>query len=81
MTATIKVEVDEELAKQFKKKAMERYGYKKGAMKKALVEAMRDYPSKQHSPKPGTNWDDLKGILKSDKDSVWLQHHAWDKID
>jgi hypothetical protein len=81
MTATIKVEVDERLARQFKKKAMERYGYKKGAMKKALVEAMTDYSSKQRRTKTGTRWEDLKGILKSDKDSVWLQHHAWDKTD
>ncbi len=81
MTETIKVEVDEELAREFKKKAMERYGYKKGAMKKALVEAMKDYPSKQLRRKAGTRWEDLKGIIKSDKDSVWLQHHAWDKVD
>jgi hypothetical protein len=81
MTETIKVEVDEALARQFKKKAMERYGYKKGAMKKALVEAMKDYPPKQHRKTTGTRWEDLKGILKSDKDSVWLQHHAWDSID
>ena len=38
MTATIKVEVDETLARRFKKKAFENYGYKKGAMKKALEE-------------------------------------------
>ena len=29
MTATIKVEVDEALARKFRKKAMETYGYKK----------------------------------------------------
>jgi hypothetical protein len=40
MTATIKVEVDEALARKFRKKAMETYGYKKGAMKKALEESM-----------------------------------------
>ena len=41
MTETMKAEVDEEFANRFRKKAMERYGYKKGAMKKALEEAMR----------------------------------------
>jgi hypothetical protein len=61
MTATIKVEVDERLARQFKKKAMERYGYKKGAMKKALVEAMTDYSSKkQRRTKTGTRWEELR---------------------
>jgi hypothetical protein len=81
MTETIKVEVDEELARQFKKKAMEKYGYKKGAMKKALVEAMRDYPPNHRREASAARWGDLKGIVKSDKDSVWLQHHAWDKTD
>ena len=81
MTATIKVEVDEELAKQFKKRAMEKYGYKKGAMKKALVEAMKDFPSKNPRKVVRPQWSDLKGIAKTKKDSVWLQHHAWDDMD
>lgn len=81
MTATIKVEVDDQLARQFKRKAIERYGHKKDAVKKALEEAMKNYPSKEPRASNGTRWGDLKGILKSDKDSVWLQHHAWDKAD
>jgi hypothetical protein len=50
-------------------------------MKKALEEAMKKDPSRQYRKKAGTQWDDLKGILKSEKDPVWLQHHAWDKMD
>jgi len=76
MTETIKVEVDEALAKRFRKRAMEKYGYKKGAMKKALEEAMRRYSA---SGKP--DWESLVGTLKSNRDSVWLQHHAWDAVD
>ena len=76
MTETIKVEVDETLATRFRKKAMERYGYKKGAMKKALEEAMRRYSASGRA-----DWATLEGTLKSDKDSVWLQHHAWDEAD
>jgi len=76
MPETIKVEVDESLAKRFRKKAMERYGYKKGAVKKALEEAMRRYASESRA-----DWGSLLGILKTDKDSVWLQHHAWDETD
>ena len=64
MTQTIKVEVDDELARQFKKKAMERYGYKKGAIKKALVEAMKDYPPRQHGKAKGARWEDLEGGLE-----------------
>jgi hypothetical protein len=80
LTQTIKVEVDDELARQFRRKAMERNGYKKGAIKKALVEAMKDYLSESDGNTRESRWKDLKGILKSDKDSVWLQHHAWDKV-
>lgn len=76
MTETIKVEVDEALATRFRRKAMEKYGYKKGAMKKALEEAMRRY-----SASGKADWGPLVGILKANKDSVWLQHHAWDSTD
>jgi hypothetical protein len=81
MTETIKVEVDDELARQFRKKALERYGYKKGAMKKALVEAMRAFPPKAERKTATTDWTELEGIVKTDRDSVWLQHHAWDNVD
>jgi hypothetical protein len=37
MTETIKVEVSEALAKRFRKRAMELYGYKKGSMKRARI--------------------------------------------
>jgi hypothetical protein len=73
---TVKVEVEETLAKRFRKKAMEKYGYKKEAMKKALEEAMRRYSSPSMA-----DWGSLTGILKSNRDSVWLQHHAWDASD
>jgi hypothetical protein len=76
MTETIKAEVDEALATRFRKKAYERYGYKKGAMKKALEEAMRRYSAGGRA-----DWGSLMGTLKVDKDSVWLQHHAWDNTD
>ncbi len=81
MTETIKVEVDEDLARQFKRKAMEKFGYKKGAMKKALVEAMKSYSSGQQRKQAKADWSDLRGLMTSEKDSVWLQHHAWDKTE
>ena len=76
MPETIKVEVDESLAKRFRKRAMERYGYKKGAMKKALEEAMRRYASESKA-----DWGALLGTLKVNRGSVWLQHHVWDETD
>ncbi len=77
MTETVKVEVDEALAKRFRKRAMETYGYKKGAVKKALEEAMRRFST------PGSaDWASLRGVLKTRKaSSVDLQHRAWSKTD
>ena len=72
----MKVEVDETLAKRFRKRAMEKYGYKKGAMKKALEEAM-----KKDSQPGKADWGSLVGVLRINKDSVWLQHHAWNELD
>ena len=75
MTETIKVEVDEALARRFRKKAMDSYGYKKGAMKKALEEAIRKFTL------PGeADWGALAGKLhQKETDSVTLQHRIWSK--
>jgi hypothetical protein len=77
MTETIKVGVDEALPKKFRKKAMETYGYKKGAMKKALEETIRRFSS------PGeADWANMKGALRPSKQgSVELQHDIWHKQD
>ncbi len=75
MTETIKVEIDEALAKRFRKKAMEKYGYKKGAIKKALEEVITKFSS------PGkADWPSLRGVLKEKyggMTSVELQHSLW----
>ncbi len=77
MTETIKVEIDDALARRFRKKAMETYGYKKGAMKKAMEAAIRKFVS------PGEpDWSKLDGVLSpSSLTSVELQHQAWRKQD
>jgi hypothetical protein len=76
MTETIKVEVNEALARRFRKKAMEKHGYKKGAMKKALEEAMKRYVSSE-----SVDWKPLRGTLRSKLGSVELQHSAWKRTD
>ncbi len=76
MTETIKVEVDESLARRFRKRAMEKYGDRKGAIKKALEEAMKNYISSGE-----VEWTPLLGTLKSKLSSVELQHSAWRKVD
>jgi hypothetical protein len=77
MTETIKVEVDGALARRFRKKAMETYGYKKGAMKKALEVSMQRFASAGV-----VDWDSLTGVIKGNGiTSVELQHKAWSKLD
>ncbi len=76
MTETVKVELDDALARRFRKRAMETYGYKKGSMKKALEEAIRKFST------PGrADWASLKGVLKGEISSVELQHRIWSKQD
>jgi hypothetical protein len=77
MTETIKVEVNEALAKRFRRRAMELYGYKKGSMKKALEDTMKRFST------PGrVDWHSIRGVLKGTKtSSVQLQHMIWSKVD
>ncbi|MBI2185260.1 MAG: hypothetical protein HYU39_09935 [Thaumarchaeota archaeon] len=76
MVEVIKAEVEEALAKKFRKKAMEVYGYKKGAMKMALEDLMRRFASRGKA-----DWGALKGVLVSEVSAVELQHRAWRKVD
>jgi hypothetical protein len=77
MPEVIKVEVEEALAKRFRKKAMEMYGYKKGAMKTALEETMKRFST------PGkADWRSIRGSLKNVRSgSVRLQHRIWSRVD
>ncbi|MCL5067340.1 MAG: hypothetical protein M1368_03175 [Thaumarchaeota archaeon] len=68
----MKVEVDEALARRFRKKAMEKYGYNKGAVEKALEEVIRKFSASGNG-----DWDFLEGALKEEYRaiiSVELQH-------
>jgi hypothetical protein len=75
MTETIKVEVDEALARRFRRRAVQKFGYKKGNLKKAVEEAMKRY-----SPPAEADWASLQGLLRpkgKGVTSVSLQHSAW----
>ena len=76
MVEVIKAEVEEALARKFRKKAMEVYGYKKGAVRMALRDLMRRFVSARKA-----EWGALKGVLESELSSVELQHRAWKKLD
>jgi len=74
MPETIKVEVDEALARKFRRRAMEIYGYKRGTVKKAMEEMMKKF-----SFGGKADWHSLKGKIKSDMSSVQLKYSAWRK--
>ena len=76
MVEIIKAEVPEALAKKFRRKAMEVYGCKKGAMKAALEDMLRRFITLGD-----VDWERLKGVIKSELTSVELQHQAWKKVD
>ncbi len=76
MSEIIKAEVPEALAKKFRKRAMEIYGYKKGAVKAAIEDAMKRFISYSR-----VDWKTLKGCIQSEYTSVELQHKAWRNSD
>ena len=79
MVESFRVEVDEALARRFRRKAMELYGYRKGSLKKAFEVAMSKFVEPVR-----VDWKPLMGVLKqlSEKDSVAVQHTAWsDELD
>jgi hypothetical protein len=77
LTETLKVEVDDAVARKFRKKAMERYGYKKGTIKKAV----EDMITKFSMSRP-VDWASLRGTLRAKRvSSVQLQHRLWSNQD
>ncbi|MEM0054094.1 MAG: hypothetical protein QXL89_07900 [Nitrososphaeria archaeon] len=76
MSEVIKVEVSKALAKKFRKRAMEVYGYKKGAIKVALESLLKRFVISGE-----VDWKALRGTLKSELSSVELQHRIWRKVD
>jgi hypothetical protein len=76
MSEVIKVEVSKALAKKFRKRAMEVYGYKKGAIKAALEDLLKHFVVSGE-----VNWKTLRGTVKSGLSSVELQHKIWKQVD
>ncbi|MBO3769419.1 MAG: hypothetical protein JTT15_03325 [Candidatus Brockarchaeota archaeon] len=76
MAETIKAEIKPALARRFRKIAMERNKYKKGAVKAALEELIKRYVSRGK-----VDWKALRGCLNMKESSVELQHKAWDFSD
>jgi glycerol-3-phosphate acyltransferase PlsX len=77
LSSSLLDDVDEALAKRFRRRAMELYGYKKGSMKRALEDTMKKFST------PGrVDWHSIRGALKGTRtSSVQLQHKIWSKLD
>ena len=72
----IKTKINDALAKRFRKRAMEKYGYRKGAVKLALEDLIKRFTSTGN-----VDWHALKGTITSELSSVELQHSAWKRVD
>lgn len=72
MPEIIKVEISTALAKKFRRKAIEVYGYEKGSVKVVLEDLIKRFVAIR-----GTEWRSMKGALKLKANSIELQHHAW----
>ena len=56
---------------------MEKYGYKRGAVKKTPQKVMEDYASRRSGE---SDWSEVRGAIKRDykgMSSVELQHSIW----
>jgi len=73
---TLKVETSDELLERFKKKAMEKYGYKRGSLKKATESLIRKWLAEEK-----VEWARLRGVVEAEESSVELQHEAWKRVD
>jgi len=78
----LKVYIEEELEKRFRKLAMETYGYRKGSLSSALEDAIRRWLLEQESvlkevKVPEDPVSTMRGLLKHVKKSgVELEHEA-----
>ncbi len=78
----LKLEFEKELEQKFRKTAMEKYGYSRGALKKASKEAIQQWTEKQTFSDlppiedPLSLMEGLLSHLRGKKTSVQLQHEA-----
>lgn len=76
---TLKLQVKKEKAQRVRETAMREFGHSKGAIRKALNEAVDDWMEKKvfFSRAREPDWDAVTGALKEIKlSSVELQHRA-----
>jgi hypothetical protein len=74
---TLKVEGDDELIRKFKQKAREKYGQKRGSIKKATLDLIERWVEQDEK----VDWEGLEGVIESDKSSVEMEKEMWKKVD
>ena len=77
---TLRVQISPQKAELVRKMAMDKFGYGKGAISKAVNVALDEWVMKRkQTDSKKVNWEKLRGALKHVKmTSVELQHAAWD---
>ena len=79
----MKIKIDDILENKFRKLAMRRFGYSKGSISNAAKEAVKNWSDMQEY-EIEIKTDPIKsisGLMKNiKKNSVELQHEAWDYI-
>jgi hypothetical protein len=75
----LKIVLPEDIEKKFRRLAMARYGYQKGAMSRAAQEAIQSWAVVEEEIDVGEDpIDAITGLMKDvKKSSVELQHEAW----
>ena len=77
---TLRIQIDERLEREFRRLAMQRFGYGRGALKRAAEEAIMDWVSKVKGAMASFEGDPVEaidGLLSDiDIDAVELQHQA-----
>ena len=79
----MKIVLPDDIERAFRKAAMEKFMYQKGAVSKAATDALKNWAiaSANQKESKNSNWDRFEGILKHVKrGSVELQHEAWDSV-
>jgi hypothetical protein len=76
----MKIKISDDVEKTFRKLAMQRFGYGRGAISSAAQKAMEDWTTEQ-SFSNAIDFEKFRGILKGvKKTSVELQHEAWNSV-
>lgn len=76
----LRVQLATEKAAQVRQMAMHRFGYVKGAISKAVNEALDSWMAKRKKLPASPDWNKMEGVLSHvKKSSVELQHAMWDR--